>query len=148
VANKSKQQQKRRQQALARREKKKAATAKKRATLARDRERLEGVGAWPIVECGINEGWRDPKELVQILVARRRPGGGLAAAIFLVDINCLGIKNAHVYPYISQGELDALRGHNHGHAHPAASTSARRWRSEAGADRPQRRGATPRSVSR
>jgi hypothetical protein len=53
------------------------------------------VGEWPLHECLLTERWRDPDELVQILVSRRGPQGQVATAAFLVDLGCLGVKTAH-----------------------------------------------------
>jgi hypothetical protein len=108
MARKNKQKQ--HQKTAAKRKQKKAAVAKKKAALAHQREHVDGASGWPIFGCWISEGWRDPNALVQILVARRRPAGGLAAAVILVDTGCLGVKNALVEPYISPSDLDTLRG--------------------------------------
>jgi hypothetical protein len=55
---------------------------------------LRRVGEWPLVECLLTEQWQDPDELVQILVVRRGPHGQVATGAFLVDLGCLGVKNA------------------------------------------------------
>lgn len=49
---------------------------------------------WPLFECWISESWQEPEAITQILVARRATGGQVAYALFLVDLGCLGIKNA------------------------------------------------------
>ena len=56
---------------------------------------LRRVGEWPLVECLLTERWRDPDEIIQILIARRGPQGQIAIGVFLVDLGCLGVKNAH-----------------------------------------------------
>ena len=38
--------------------------------------------------------WTDPSTLTQIVVARRSPEDKVAAAVFLVDLGCLGVKSA------------------------------------------------------
>lgn len=53
-----------------------------------------GKPLWPFYECWISQDWQDPNEITQILVARRAGSGQVAYAIFLVDLGCLGIKNA------------------------------------------------------
>lgn len=53
-----------------------------------------GKPLWPLYECWISEGWSEPGELTQILVARRAGSGQVAYALFLVDLGCLGVKNA------------------------------------------------------
>lgn len=55
---------------------------------------------WPLYECLISQGWQEEGALVQIIVARRSEVGLIAAAIFLVDLGCLGVKDAfaRVFP--------------------------------------------------
>ena len=49
---------------------------------------------WPLFECWISESWQEPEAITQILVARRAASTQVAYALFLVDLGCLGIKNA------------------------------------------------------
>jgi hypothetical protein len=49
---------------------------------------------WPVLETLISSDWEEPGELVQILVARASNSGRVAAAAFLIDLGCLGVKNA------------------------------------------------------
>jgi len=49
---------------------------------------------WPLFECLINQDWQDPTSLCQILVARKSVQGEIAFSFFLVDLACLGVKNA------------------------------------------------------
>jgi hypothetical protein len=85
----------RRQKALAR----KAARRKERkqVTVQRDvpvrRSNLTAAADWPLHECLVSRSWQEPGELVQILVARSA-GGEIAAAGILVDLGCLGVKDA------------------------------------------------------
>jgi hypothetical protein len=72
--------------------------------------RRTGLGAaadWPLHECVVSRTWKEPGELVQILVARRA-GDEIAAAGFLVDLGCLGVKDAlsHV---LSRREYEGFR---------------------------------------
>jgi hypothetical protein len=56
---------------------------------------LRAAASWPLDECLVTQDWqKHPDELVQILVARRSPEGTVAAATILVDLACLGVKNA------------------------------------------------------
>lgn len=53
--------------------------------------------AWPIYEVLLSEGWEREGALVTVVVARQSPRSGkIAAASFLVDLACLGIKSAFV----------------------------------------------------
>lgn len=49
---------------------------------------------WPLYECWITEDWQEPGQIVQVLVARRAGSDRVAFALFLVDLGCLGVKNA------------------------------------------------------
>lgn len=47
-----------------------------------------------VVDCLISSDWQTPGALVRILIARQNPGGPLMAGIALVDLGCLGVKDA------------------------------------------------------
>jgi hypothetical protein len=49
---------------------------------------------WPLYECLMTKNWTDVDEIVQILVARRQEDGPIVVASFLVDLGCLGVKDA------------------------------------------------------
>ncbi len=49
---------------------------------------------WKLDKCWINEDWQDHKSLNQLIITRRSGAGYIAAALFLIDLGCLGIKNA------------------------------------------------------
>ena len=57
---------------------------------------------WPLHECLIAKAWREPGEIVQVLLARRAGSDQVAYALFLVDLGCLGVKNA------DSGVLDSV----------------------------------------
>jgi hypothetical protein len=93
----------RRQKALARKaarhkEKKQVSV---RQTVPAGRPALRAAANWPIHECLVSRSWREPGELVQILVARSA-GGEIAAAGFLVDLGSIGVKNALTHVLTSQ----------------------------------------------
>jgi hypothetical protein len=49
---------------------------------------------FPIMECRISADWqRGEMGLVQIIVARRHPDGGVVFGVYLVDMYCLGLKD-------------------------------------------------------
>ena len=60
---------------------------KSRGTLLRE------APAWPLHECLLSRDWQKSGAITQALVARRSPDGPIAAALFLIDLGCLGIKN-------------------------------------------------------
>ena len=48
---------------------------------------------WPVVQALVgDEVWKNG--IGHLLIARREPDGGLVFAVFLVDVYCLGVKNA------------------------------------------------------
>jgi len=50
---------------------------------------------WPVMECLVSGGWANGKSLATIVVARRQGSrGSVAMATFLMDLQCLGGKNA------------------------------------------------------
>ena len=64
---------------------------------ARTLARLAAAAAWPIYETHIGRDWTDTHGLTQVLLARRGPTGQVAAAIFLLDLGCLGAKDGFVH---------------------------------------------------
>ncbi|MBI2942399.1 MAG: hypothetical protein HYY04_18375, partial [Chloroflexi bacterium] len=66
---------------------------------------------WPLYECLITRDWSREGGLVQIVVARRSPAGEIAAGVFLVDLGCLGVKNAFARLFDTRTEYEALRQH-------------------------------------
>jgi len=55
---------------------------------------LRKAGDWPLHEVWLNENWRTPQTLTQVVVARKAPNGDIATGNFLIDLECLGVKNA------------------------------------------------------
>jgi hypothetical protein len=107
---------KRRQQALQRkavkRKQKQPALSRAAAPLtesAGPRRLPASVGRWPVHECLITRDWQQPGALVQILVARRAPSGAIGAGVFLVDLGCLGVKNAFGRLFATRAEYAHLR---------------------------------------
>lgn len=86
----------RRQKQLA---KKKAKREDKRAQLARQTSkdptvRLAGAAAWPFIDAFVADTiWTNG--IGSVVVSRQMPGGMIAVASFMVDIYCLGVKNAY-----------------------------------------------------
>jgi hypothetical protein len=99
----------RRQKQLA---KKKSKRVEKRITLARRNSdnpviRLAAAAAWPIVETLVPDTLLS-QGIGQLLITRRAPDGRLVFAIFLVDVYCLGVKNAY-WDFTSEWEYDKLK---------------------------------------
>jgi hypothetical protein len=106
----SEQRQKARQQRRERRKRKRTqARARYTTRPSSVRALLRRASEWPLMECLLTEGWQEPGEIIQILVARRSSQGQIAAGVFLVDLGCLGVKNAFARMFDSRGEYGQLR---------------------------------------
>ena len=100
----TKRQQKARERKAAKR---KARQSRAPAAPQSDRGWLRRAANWPLYECLVTEAWREPGEIVQILVSRHSPRGQVAAGVFLVDLGCLGVKNAFGRVFSTRGEYAA-----------------------------------------
>ena len=71
------------------------------------------AAGWPVHEVLLSQGWEREAALITILVARRSlKSGKVAAALFLVDLACLGVKSAQVKLFPDAAEYAAgLRAH-------------------------------------
>src|SRR5687768_500722 len=55
--------------------------------------RLQRAAAAPVLDCCTTDVlWK--QGMAQLLVSRRLPEGDVAAAVFLLDVYCLGVKDA------------------------------------------------------
>lgn len=61
----------------------------------------------PIYECRINSDWEINK-LANIFVARKHTNGNLTVGLYLVDLKCLGVKDAYYFFNISEVEYEEL----------------------------------------
>jgi len=106
-----KQREKRRQKAAQRR----AARRKKKGQVARwsrparPKSLLRQAVTWPVHECLVTKDWQKPGGIVQVLVARRSPTRQFACGVFLVDLGCLGVKDAFARVLDSRAEYGQLR---------------------------------------
>jgi hypothetical protein len=60
--------------------------------------------SWPVFECLVPEEWQTPGALVEVVITRRTDAGEFAIALFLVDLGCLGVKNAHTMRFTDEAE--------------------------------------------
>lgn len=67
---------------------------------------LEAAALWPVFECLISTGWQAPTNLTHILVAKEPPFGGVICCVFLVDLGCLGPKQAFVTQFRTRGQYE------------------------------------------
>jgi hypothetical protein len=61
----------------------------------------------PIVECWINSEWEEDG-LANILVARKHTNGNCTVGMYLIDLKCLGVKNAQYFFNMSPAEYHDL----------------------------------------
>jgi hypothetical protein len=98
----------RRQKQLA---KKKAKRDEKRTQMVRANSdnpliRLAAAESWPIAAAWMPDNlWS--QGIGQLILARRQPDGRLACGVFLVDIYCLGVKNAF-WKILTESEYDTV----------------------------------------
>lgn len=70
---------------------------------------LRQAPTWPLHEVLLTEDWDKEGEIVQIMVARQSPQGQVAVGMFLVDLGCLGVKNAFARLFESEYDYQELR---------------------------------------
>jgi len=77
--------------------------ARRQATGGALAAQLRRVAGWPLLECRVSEGWQDEHNLAHVLVARSA-GPSIGLAFFLVDLQCLGVKDCFVKLELDRGE--------------------------------------------
>jgi hypothetical protein len=93
----SKKRQKARQHKLARKKKKRSQRTGPPSRTARSRILPSSAGDWPLKEVWLAKEWQDTRQIIQVMVARRGPDGQIGVGAFVVDLGCLGVKNAYGY---------------------------------------------------
>ncbi len=104
----SKQQQKARQKRLERQKQKRSRRAVSSSQAPLSRILPRDAGQWPLKECLITSNWQETGEIIQVLIARHGPLGQIGVGVFLVDLGCLGVKNAFGYQ-VNADEYGQLR---------------------------------------
>lgn len=67
---------------------------------------------WTLHECLISKEWRDTRQLAQVVVTRRAPNGYIAVAGFMLDLGCLGIKDALTIGFATESRYrDEYKSH-------------------------------------
>jgi hypothetical protein len=61
----------------------------------------------PLFECRINNEWEETG-LANITVARKHTNGNLTVGLYLIDLKCLGVKDAHYFFNISESQYREL----------------------------------------
>ena len=85
------------------------------------------AGEGEVTACYINNEWRD-KGMASLLVLKRTPGGSLALGAFLVDIWCLGLKDAWGRINITRGEFQEALEHSGENLEMVRIDPATAWR--------------------
>lgn len=67
---------------------------------------LEAAATWRVFECLISAWWHDTTKLTHILVAKEPPFGGVVCCVFLVDLGCLGPKQALVSQFQTRSQYE------------------------------------------
>ena len=67
---------------------------------------MEAAASWPVFECLISAGWQDPIKLTNLVVAKEPPFGGVVCCVFLVDLGCLGPKEAFVTQFRTRAQYE------------------------------------------
>ena len=65
----------------------------------------------PVFECMVNADWKVGK-LASVSVARKHTNENITAGLYLVDLNCLGVKDAHYLFNISESEYKRMISSN------------------------------------
>lgn len=78
------------------------------SALTKRADRMARTTRYPIHECLVNADWQQSL-LATIFVARKRTDNTYAASVFLVDLGCLGVKNAIAKTVLSASEYLELR---------------------------------------
>lgn len=68
----------------------------------------ERARKFPIVECFVNKGWQDHGE-ASISVVRQRPDGKYIVGLYLVDLYCMGVKDAFTLPNADDEHIEKLK---------------------------------------
>ena len=61
----------------------------------------------PIFKCLVNEGWEEDK-LAQLTIARRHINGNITFCSYLVDLNCLGVKDTFYYFNLPEEDFEEV----------------------------------------
>ncbi|MBU0492326.1 MAG: hypothetical protein KKA73_15710 [Chloroflexi bacterium] len=109
----SKDRAKKRQKSLERKQaKRKQAQARQRSSQPTGfRGQLQAAARWSLMECLVSREWQNTRQLTQVVVARRSTAGRIAVSVFLVDLACLGVKNAFAKLFNNSTEYRQLRDH-------------------------------------
>ena len=105
--------QKKRGASSAAKSKRRDARKRKQAALRAGRDPILGAWRLPLMGCFVNCGWRE-RHMASILVFRDRGQGRLVTAGVLVDLGCLGLKDAWVRTDMDFMEYEELVEHMRG----------------------------------
>src|SRR5688500_1378113 len=78
------------------------------AALGPPPERVLPPTRWSVYEALASHSWQSPEDLTEVVIARCSEQGSVVVAIFLVDLGCLGVKNAFVQRFPAVEGYNAL----------------------------------------
>ena len=67
----------------------------------------------PVFECLVNNDWKETA-LANVIVARKHTNGNITAGMYLVDLNCLGVKDASYWFNITEMQYREILQHAQG----------------------------------
>ncbi|MCP4422066.1 MAG: hypothetical protein GY805_36095 [Chloroflexi bacterium] len=68
-----------------------------------DRSIIRQSHNWPLLECRIAAEWRNTNNICQVLISRKSENTGVVAmGAYVVDLACLGVKNAYAAVFRSE----------------------------------------------
>jgi hypothetical protein len=109
MARDSKKRQKALQRKSAKRKQKQKQTKIQRLLRPTARALLRQAADWPLHEVLLTEDWDQEGAIIQILVARQSAQEQIAVGVFLVDLGCLGVKNAFARVMEARADYQELR---------------------------------------
>ena len=57
---------------------------------------------WKLLGCWVNDDWDNYQSLNHLIIARQNGAGLIAAGVFLIDLACLGVKDAFARGFSSE----------------------------------------------
>ena len=76
-------------------------------TIASGEPNISQAGAWALHQCWVSEDWQNPRAMNQLVVTRQSAGGQIAAGVFVIDLGCLGVKDAFARGFADIYEFEA-----------------------------------------
>ena len=69
---------------------------------------IRNARRYPIVDCFVNSGWEE-SQLADIVIARQQPNDLITFGVYLVELGCLGLKNAFCNGNLTRSDYSEFR---------------------------------------